>query len=104
MTPPQTGYAGFDKVHRGMEKHMEITTLLYTPAFLVKRPRASFTRGEAFVEELQPSQHPRRVAKFPPCFRCGLVTDCGCANNDMLRGWQLIQHIVYNNSSNHNNW
>eukprot|EP00439_Symbiodinium_sp_Y106_P078894 s444_g17.t1 len=25
-----------------------------------------------------------RVAKFPPCFRCGLVTDCCCANNDML--------------------
>ncbi|CAE7465751.1 unnamed protein product [Symbiodinium natans] len=25
-----------------------------------------------------------RVAKFPPCFRCGLVTECGCANNDML--------------------
>lgn len=27
----------------------------------------------------------RRVAKFPPCFRCGLVAECCCANNDMLQ-------------------
>ncbi|CAK9054191.1 unnamed protein product [Durusdinium trenchii] len=26
-----------------------------------------------------------RVAKFPPCFRCGLVSECCCANNDMLQ-------------------
>lgn len=26
-----------------------------------------------------------RVAKFPPCFRCGLVAECCCANNDMLQ-------------------
>ena len=26
-----------------------------------------------------------RVAKFPPCFRCGLVSECYCANNDMLQ-------------------
>ncbi|CAE7460690.1 unnamed protein product [Symbiodinium sp. CCMP2592] len=44
-----------------------------------------------FVEALGPNDeevlrwfNSPRVAKFPPCFRCGLVTDCCCANNDML--------------------
>ncbi|CAJ1382189.1 unnamed protein product [Effrenium voratum] len=39
--------------------------------------------GPSAAEVLQAFNSPR-VAKFPPCFRCGMVDDCCCANNDML--------------------